>query len=143
MENKQNRIERLKKRTHRCVCKYCGSPLELRRIIYGKAEDARIEIFCSNCDRIEYGIEPEIYQLAKYFVDEMDYNAYPDLDVSEKTKQMSVAKVGEIIAWGCENLNLISEDGFTAEVSLKEDVASETIIICDDDLPIRDLDANF
>lgn len=120
MDMPVDRIEMLKKRTKRCRCKYCGSPLEIRRIIYGKIEDARVEIFCSNCDRIEYGIEPEIYQAAKYFVEEMQYNAYPDLDNSETTKQMSIAKVCEIISWGCQNLGLIDDDGFRCRwISMK------------------------
>lgn len=59
----------LKKRTKRCVCKYCGGKLKLRRIIFSEYEDARIEIFCSQCDRIEFGVEPEISRSAEYFVE--------------------------------------------------------------------------
>ena len=47
MNTSNDRIEELKQRTKRCCCKYCGSKLEIRRIIYGKIEDARVEIFCS------------------------------------------------------------------------------------------------
>ena len=73
----EDRVESLKKRTKRCVCKYCGSKLELRKIIYGDIENARVEIFCSECNRIEYGVEEEVYRVAKYFVEDMDFNAYP------------------------------------------------------------------
>ena len=141
MELHEDRIDLLKKRTKRCVCKYCGSPLEIRRIIYGKIEDARVEIFCSNCSRIEFGTEPELYQIAKYFVEEMKYNAYPDLDSSEKTKQMSIAKATEIISWGCQNLGIIGEDGFIVPIHIDEDLIGETIVIRDEDLPIRDFEA--
>lgn len=142
MDMPVDRIEMLKKRTKRCRCKYCGSPLEIRRIIYGKIEDARVEIFCSNCDRIEYGIEPEVYQVAKYFVEEMQYNAYPDLDNSETTKQMSIAKVCEIISWGCQNLGFIDDDGFKVPLDINEDLISETIIINDSDIAIKDCRAD-
>lgn len=141
MDMPLDRIEMLKTRTKRCRCKYCGSPLEIRRIIYGKIEDARVEIFCSQCDRIEYGIEPEIYQAAKYFVEEMQYNAFPDLDNSETTKQMSIAKVGEIIAWGCNNLGFLGDEGFKVPLDINEDLMNETIIIDDSDLIIKDYQA--
>ena len=131
----QDRIDTLKKRTKRCCCKYCGSSLEIRRVIYGKIEDARVEIFCSRCGRIEYGVEPELYRAARYFVEELHYNAYPDLDLTERTKQMSIAKVSEIMAWCCENLGLIDENGFQVSLALKEDLLDEILIIDADDLP--------
>lgn len=139
MELHEDRIDLLKKRAKRCCCKYCGSRLQIRRIVYGKFEDARVEIFCSNCNRIEFGIEPEIYQIAKYFVEEMKYNAYPDLDTSEKTKEMSIAKATEIISWGCQNLGIIGEDGFVVPIYIDKDLIGETIVIRDEDLPIVDV----
>ena len=135
MLTSQNRIDMLKKRTKRCCCKYCGSPLEIRRIIYGSIEDARVEIFCSGCNRIEYGTEPAIYQAAKYFVEQLQYNAYPDLDLSAKTQQMSIAKVCEIMAWCCENLGLVGEDGFNMPLSLSNDLLGEMTVYNDEDLP--------
>lgn len=102
MEYKHNteaRTNMLKERARRCVCKYCGSPLKLHRIIFSEHEEARIEIFCSHCERIEYGVEPEVYASAKYFVDELKFNHYPDLDESETTRQMNIAKICEISNW--------------------------------------------
>lgn len=131
---KNERIELLKVRTDRCRCKYCGGKLELRRIIYGEIESARVEIFCRECDRIEYGIEKEIYQIARYFVEQMDFNAYPDLDYSETTKQMSIAKTCEIITWGCKNLKLLDENGFRYPVEMEEDMDGETVRIRDEKL---------
>ena len=134
MNRENERIEMLKGRMNRCLCKYCGGELELRRIIYGDLDSARIEIFCKECDRIEYGVEREIYQAAQYFVEEMDFNAYPDLDYSESTNQMSSAKTCEIIAWGCKNLSLMDEAGFKYPVSISEDIDGETINIDDERL---------
>lgn len=61
----------LKKRVARCVCKYCGQSITLKRIIFNDFEDARIEIYCGHCERIEYGIEPQIYESATSFVDQV------------------------------------------------------------------------
>lgn len=130
----EDRMERLKKRTKRCVCKYCGSKLELRKIIYGNIENARIEIFCSECNRIEYGVEEEVYRVAKYFVEDMDFNAYPDLDYSETTKKMNISKVCEIIAWGCKNLDLMTVDGFKYPIKINEEIDGETLRIDEDRL---------
>ena len=61
-------------RSQRCVCKYCGGQLEVRTIVFNEILDARTELFCTHCDRIEYGVEKELYQSACYFVETFDYN---------------------------------------------------------------------
>lgn len=102
MENlyqSQDRIEELKARENRCKCKFCGSPLEIRRIIFSDDEEARIELFCTSCDRIEYGVEPEIYHCAAYFVDRMQFNHYESLEQNEQTRRMNIAKVCDIMQW--------------------------------------------
>ena len=95
--NDELRLDSLKWRVKNCKCKYCGAPLRLRRIIYGNNPQGRVEIFCTECNRIEYGVEPEIYTVAKYFVEEFNFNIFPNNDDSEKTKQMNVAKAEEYI----------------------------------------------
>ena len=40
----QGRVEMLKRRAQRCVCKHCGGKLSLKRIIFSEQDDARIEI---------------------------------------------------------------------------------------------------
>lgn len=134
METSNMRIEELKSRSKHCCCKYCGGRLELRRILYGSLDNARIEIFCSNCDRIEYGVEKEIYQAARYFVEEMDFNAYRELDYSERTKQMNIAKVCEIITWGCKNLNLLGAEGFKYPIEISKDIEGNILRISDESL---------
>ena len=130
----QKRIDALKKRTKRCVCKYCGGNLKLRRIIFSDYEEARIEIFCNHCDRIEYGVEPEIYQSAKFFVDNSGFNCYPDLDDSEKTKQMTISKVCEIMAWQDQNLGFLDADGFSVPLRLNENFVGECITLTEANL---------
>ena len=128
------RLDSLKKRTKRCVCKYCGGKLKLRRIIFSELEDARIEIFCSDCDRIEFGVEPAIYSSAKYFVENSKFNCYPDMDDNQLTKQMTIAKVCEIMAWENQNLGFLNSDGFTVPLNLNENFIGECITLSADDL---------
>lgn len=135
MQQNEGRMEELKKRAKRCRCKYCGGPLTIRRIVYGEVEDARVELFCNNCDRIEYGVEQEIYQAAEYFVDEIGYNAYNDLDENEKTRGMNISKVCEIIAWAYKNLGHLDRNGFTVPINVDKTLIGERLIIDEADLP--------
>ncbi len=132
--NTEGRTNLLKRRAKRCVCKYCGSPLKLHRIVFSEYEDARIEIFCSHCERIEYGIEPEVYASAQYFVDELQFNHYPDLDESETTRQLNIAKICEIATWVLKNMNLLSEEGFYTEIKMKDALMAECVLLTDHDL---------
>lgn len=130
----EKRLAMLKKRTKRCVCKYCGGKLKLRRIIFSDYEDARIEIFCNDCDRIEFGVEPAIYSSAKFFVENSKFNCYPDMDDNVMTKQMSIAKVAEIMAWENQNLGFLNGDGFIVPLKVNENFIGECITISEDDL---------
>ncbi len=137
----QKRMEMLKTRTKRCVCKYCGGRLKLRRIIFSNFEDSRIEIFCRDCDRIEFGVEPEIYASAKYFVENSRFNCYPDLDDNEKTKQMTIAKVCEIMAWENQNIGILEGSGFTIPLKINAGFVGECVTLTEEDLddgPIED-----
>lgn len=130
----KKRIDTLKKRTKRCRCKYCGGKLKLRRIIFSDFEEARIEIFCSHCDRIEYGVEPEIYQSALFFVENSGFNCYLDLDDNAKIKQMTIAKVCEIMAWQDQNFGIMDEHGFCVELKLNENFLGECITLSEANL---------
>ena len=134
-EAQTSRMEDLKGRAKRCCCKYCGDELTLRRIVYGDVEDARVELFCKHCNRIEYGVEREIYLAAKYFVDEIGFNAFSDLDDNEKTRSMKVAKVCEIIAWCYKNLGHMDRNGFTVPVNVDKTLIGERLILDEADLP--------
>lgn len=130
----EKRVDMLKKRTHRCVCKYCGGKLKLRQIIFSEFEDARTEIFCNDCDRIEFGVEKEIYDSAKFFVENSRFNCYPDLDDSENTKQMTIAKVCEIMSWENQNLGFLNSDGFVVPIYANENFVGECVTLSDEDL---------
>ena len=138
--NDASRLEELKWRVKNCRCKYCGAPLHLRRIIYGNVPDGRVEIFCTECDRIEYGVEPEIYLAAKYFVDEFEFNIFPNNEASEKTVQMNVAKICEIMAWGMKNIGILTAKGFNVPLDLSGSILGEEVIYRDDDLSDVEID---
>ena len=129
----KGRTKMLKARTRRCVCKYCGSRLRLKQLTFSEYDEARIEIFCKNCDRIEFGVEQEIYESAKYFVEQMEFNYYPDLDDTEQTERMNIAKVCEIMAWQDKMLGFLNKDGFSIPVQ-KTAFMGECLLLTDEAL---------
>ena len=132
--NTTERIDMLKGRTKRCVCKYCGGNLRLRRIIFSTYEDTRVEIFCENCNWIEFGVEPEVYISAKYFVEESGFNCFSDLDDNERTKQMTIAKVCEIMTWQDQNIGILNKDGFNIDLMINENFLGQCITLKERDL---------
>lgn len=134
----ENRVETLKARKKRCVCKYCGKPLVIKHILFSDIEDARIELYCESCERIEYGVEPEIYQSASNFVDNLDADFYEELDDNEKKHQMNVAKVAEIMAWGFRNTGLLDASGFTVALNTTSGVWEECMVLESDQVPCEE-----
>lgn len=134
----EKRVEMLKKRVKRCVCKSCGGPLSLRQLDYNDFEDARIEIFCNHCDRLEFGIEPEIYTSAQYYVDEFRINMYPDMGNNQLARRMSIASVADIMSWAMQNLGYLTKEGFTTKPEMKDALLRECLIM--DDALIDDLE---
>ena len=130
------RLQELRTRTARCCCRFCGSPLEIRKIIF-TGYDSRIEIFCSECDQIEYGTEPEIYTSAKYFVESMGFNYYTDLDDNEQTKKMNIAKVCDIMAWENKHLGFLNADGFAVPLAINATVLGNVLVLDEDELEER------
>ena len=133
----ESRLEMLKGRTKRCVCKYCGSPLKLRQIIFSELDDARIEIFCKSCNRIEFGVEPEIYQSARFFIEQTGFNYFQSMDNTDAVLQMNTAKVCELMSWVCQNLGVLNDTGFTIPLDLNENFIGECIVLKDADLAQR------
>ena len=129
-----SRLEMLRQRVQRCVCKFCGQGLYLRRIIFSDYEDARVEIFCEHCGRIDFCVEREIYASARYFVEEMGFNYYPELDDNEQTRQMNIAKVCEIMAWENQNLGFLAREGFVVPPKLDTSTLGECVVLGDEDL---------
>ncbi len=132
---RNGRVNVLKNRAKRCVCKYCGNKLSVKRIIFSDYEDARIEIYCEHCDRLEYGIEPQLYESAKRFVENMDVNMYPDMENNEQTKRMNIAKICEIMAWGFNDLAFMDENGFKVELPECDHHLEDCVELSDEEVP--------
>ncbi len=128
------RVELLKARAKRCRCKYCGAQLRVKRLIFSDFEPARVELYCENCERIEFGVEPEIYHSASRFVDELQFDAYPNLEASDSTRRMNIAKVCEIMAWENQQLGLLNDSGFAVPLNFNSSLSGECLTLTDDDL---------
>jgi len=135
----EKRIDELKRRVKSCCCRYCGSKLQLRRIIYGNTEEGRVEIFCSQCNRIEYGVQKEIYLAAKYFVDEFGRSAGQLLDDRTTPYRQRVCNVCNIMTWGLTALDLMDHEGFKVPVTPADKILAEEVIFDEKDLDDTDL----
>ena len=67
-------------------------------------------------------------------MDELQFNHYPDLDESETTRQLNIAKICEIATWVLKNMNLLSEEGFYTEIKMKDALMAECVLLTDHDL---------
>ncbi|MBO5139792.1 MAG: hypothetical protein J6A10_03115 [Peptococcaceae bacterium] len=130
----QSRIEKLKKRAGRCVCKFCGGSLCIRQIVFNDIDEARVEIFCEHCDVIEYGVEPELYHCAVGFIENTEFNCYEGMDDNEKTKSMNIAKVCEILTWSYKNMGFLSADGFAIPEKITLNRWPECLICSEDEI---------
>ena len=124
----------LKNRLESCCCRYCGGDLILKSIVPGKKVEGKIEIFCDNCDRIEYGVEKDVYKIAKYFVEEMQFDYFTDLEEKVLKHRMNVAKICDIIMWGLTNLGYTSDTGLKYPIEISDLILGEDIIFTDNDL---------
>lgn len=128
------RLRHIRKRASRCVCKYCGQVLSLRKITYATYDETKIEVYCDSCHRIEYGAEPEIYKIASYYIDALRYDHYPGLDNSERKRRMNIAVICDILTWGFKNAGLLGEDGFESPIHIDEDMLGQALTIADRNL---------
>ena len=111
--NKQSNFthEELLERKKHCVCKQCGGELETALIIYNKYGGAGEELYCPNCQKQEYGVERQVYDMAEYYVENFQFNYFYDMEENEVNFQLNVAKVADMMSWILKNLNLLDENG--------------------------------
>lgn len=103
------------RRMEQCCCRMCGSPIQPKLIVYDRYGGHGIELYCEKCQKIEYGTEPEIYNLARDFVDSFEFNYFPDMEENRRSEQLNVAKICEIFAWLLEEIGLLGENGIKKE----------------------------
>ena len=108
--------------------------MSLRKITYAAYDEAKIEVYCDSCERIEYGTEPIIYKMAEYYADEIKFDYYPQLDESVIKRRMNVALISEIIAWGFKNAGLLDDDGFTVDLMVNPEIIGEVSIFAAEEL---------
>lgn len=130
----EKRLTNLREREKRCVCKYCGGSIRLRHIIFSEYDDARIDLYCDACEQIEFGVEPEIYQSAKYYTEYLGYDYYAELEDNDRNKRMNIARVCEIIDWGLRHIGFADENGYTAKPVEKEHIEGQCIVVDDNDI---------
>lgn len=114
--NDAPRLDILKERRKHCVCKYCGHELEIRQIVFSELDDARTELFCPECQKLDYGVEKIIYDNACYYIEENKLNMFPDLDDNQTSRRMTVAKTAEIMTWICTHTGILDDAGFSVPV---------------------------
>ncbi len=126
--NQDEYIFFLRERANRCCCKYCGGTLEVRRLTYSNCAIARLELYCNQCGRIEFGTERAIYQRANYVVTETGFDYYPDLNSGLQKQQMNVAKVCELTSWMLGDLDLLDDNGFRDKETVERSVHNNSSI---------------
>lgn len=107
--------ERIFKRADRCVCKSCGGKLEAKIIIYNKYGGSGLELYCPNCQKIEYGTEPEIFRLAQEFVMDVEFDYFTEMEPGERNLQLNTAKVCEILSWNFRKMGILDNEGLHKE----------------------------
>ena len=74
-------------------------------------------------------MEPEIYSMAKYFVDEIGFDHYPEMDNNLTKERMNVAKICEIIFWAFKGVDYLDMDGFKYPISMDKHLIGESVAI--------------
>jgi hypothetical protein len=108
-------------RSQRCVCRYCGSKLEIRAVVFCEYGGAGAELYCPKCGKIEYGTEPEIYKTAKAFVDDMEFNYYLNMEENKESYQMNIAKVCEILSFAAQRWHKLDHKGLAGDIQFHEE----------------------
>ena len=122
----------MRERADRCCCRYCGGSLEVRCLSYSNCDLARLELYCPDCNRIEFGIERVLYEKACYFLEETGFDYFPDVSAPEQKRQMNRAKVCEIIGWLLKDMGLLGDDGFSKEMPEIREICSSSSLYEDD-----------
>ena len=71
---------------------------------------------------------------AKYFVEAMQFNYYPDLDDNGQTKKMNIAKVCDIMAWENKHMGFLKQEGFTVPIELNPAILGNMLVINEEEL---------
>ena len=104
-------IDSLTARSKRCVCKKCGGPLTTSLMIYDIYGGSGVELYCPKCQQSEFGVEPEIYEMAQYYVENFQFNYFLDMEENDLNEQLNIAKIADMLSWVLKNLGLLDGNG--------------------------------
>ena len=103
----------------------------MHKVDFGEPEEARIELFCELCNKMEFGTEKEIYLIAQSYVEQFAINYYADLGESSKVKKMNIANVCNILSWALQNMGYCNKKGFVIPPQITEGLFGESVILDD------------
>lgn len=134
MNQKLPRVEHLKERAKDCCCSYCGDDLAVRRILYQTTAEYRIELYCDNCEKIEYGVPRALYDSAKAAIERLGFNYYPETEEGVTRNQMNIAKLSTLTAWQLRYLGMIDDERLKDAAEGSTQSMDTNTIVSEDDL---------
>ncbi len=134
MNQKLPRVEHLKERAKDCCCSYCGGDLAVRRILYQTTAEYRIELYCDNCEKIEYGVPRALYDSAKAAIERLGFNCYPETEEGVTRNQMNIAKLSTLTAWQLRYLGMIDDERLKDAAEGSTQSMDTNTIVSEDDL---------
>ena len=134
MNQKLPRVEHLKERAKDCCCSYCGGDLAVRRILYQTTAEYRIELYCDNCEKIEYGVPRALYDSAKAAIERLGFNYYPETEEGVTRNQMNIAKLSTLTAWQLRSLGMIDDERLKDAAEGSTQSMDTNTIVSEDDL---------
>ncbi len=134
MNQKLPRVEHLKERAKDCCCSYCGGDLAVRRILYQTTAEYRIELYCDNCEKIEYGVPRALYDSAKAAIERLGFNYYPETEEGVTRNQMNIAKLSTLTAWQLRYLGMIDDERLKDAAEGSTQSMDANTIVSEDDL---------
>ena len=142
MNQKLPRVEHLKERAKDCCCSYCGGDLAVRRILYQTTAEYRIELYCDNCEKIEYGVPRALYDSAKAAIERLGFNYYPETEEGVTRNQMNIAKLSTLTAWQLRYLGMIDDERLKDAAEGSTQSMDTNTIVSEDDLdePLKEVE---
>ena len=134
MNQKLPRVEHLKERAKDCCCSYCGGDLAVRRILYQTTAEYRIELYCDNCEKIEYGVPRALYDSAKAAIERLGFNYYSETEEGVTRNQMNIAKLSTLTAWQLRYLGMIDDERLKDAAEGSTQSMDTNTIVSEDDL---------
>ena len=134
MNQKLPRVEHLNERAKDCCCSYCGGDLAVRRILYQTTAEYRIELYCDNCEKIEYGVPRALYDSAKAAIERLGFNYYPETEEGVTRNQMNIAKLSTLTAWQLRYLGMIDDERLKDAAEGSTQSMDTNTIVSEDDL---------